>query len=304
MRDVQRALVIGCGAAGRIHAKALRARGLSVAVYDADGDRAAALAKEAGTTIAPDPGGIEVDLCVIATPPVHHIEIADAELRRPDGRAVVIEKPLGLDPTATVEWAARIAATGLSVYVAESSAYGTPIQHLRAVIKSDVLGGPLVWRAAYATSYRPQAWSYDLAVGGGAFLEGGAHMLTVARLLFGKAVKWQGMVRNMAGGTGPDTGTVLVEYERGDMLSLSIAWGTEAAFTGGAVPGGNSWLIGSADAMQLLVNNDHEAMWDALLGYLRRGLAPLCDVRTAAGAVEDCWRCYAAAGVPRAVGRF
>lgn len=297
MRDPASALVIGCGAAGAIHASELAGRGMTMHCHDADMTRAEALAAAIGGYATRDSAAVDVDLVVIATPANTHLAIANAELLRPDGRAVVIEKPVGLDPGATMAWAQSVMEAGQPVYVAESSAYGTDVEGLRRMLRSGELGSPVQWRAAYATSYRPQAWSYDLAVGGGAFLEGGVHMLTVARLLFGEAVRWGGAVRCLAGGSAPDTGTILVEYVGGDMLSLSIAWGTEAAFTGGDVPQGGSWLIGSTKAMPLAVGNDHGAMWDELLDCIKTMRKPLCGVKIAAAAVADCWRCYEAAGL-------
>ena len=212
-----RFLVIGAGGAGRIHAEQLTRRGYSVQVYDTDPARAQLLATQYGAHAVPtrcmvDPA--TYDVAVVAVVPSEHYPIALEQVRM--GKQVVVEKPLCLLP----EHAAALAAEP-GVYVAESQAYGNGFGELKQRLDY-VCGSPAIWRACYMTPYRPQPWSYELGIGGGAFCEGGIHMLTCARVLFGQATRWQGSVRSLSGGTGPDSGTLLVDYEGGHQLCLQL----------------------------------------------------------------------------------
>jgi predicted dehydrogenase len=200
-------------------------------------------------------------------------------------------------------WAlAEREAAGAPIYIAESQCYGgddsLDVARMRDGIRAGAFGRPVQWRLGAMTRYRPQEWCDDLAIGGGAFLEGGSHVLTTARVLFGEAVHWQGSVRCFSGGTGPDTGTILVDYEHGDAVSLSIGWGTEGCFGGECAPlhtGGA--LIGPRTCQSWWNGDNHAAMWRHLMQCIAAGADPVAMVAQAAGAVQDVWNCYEAAGV-------
>jgi predicted dehydrogenase len=288
-----RALIIGCGAAGAIHARELGGRGLELACYDADPARARAFAGQHGAEVVTDLKGADWDLAVVAIPPRDKAELGCDYLLEPL-KPVVIEKPLALYPR-ECRRLVQAARAGCPLYIAESQAYGNQVEELADAIQSGEYGGCVAWRAAYATGYRPQVWSYDLGVGGGAFLEGGVHMLTVARVLFGEAIRWQGSVRGMMG-RAPDTGTFLIDYEGGHQFSLSIAWGCESAFDGECQPApGGSALIGRRRTTAWAPNDNHAAMWDHLLRCIIGEAEAVATIEHAAGAVGDVWACYEAA---------
>ena len=290
--DIMNAMVIGAGGAGRIHAHELSSRGIEVAVHDVDMARAATLAKEVGVGVEADAGADGYDLAVVAVPACAHREVAEAQVDR--GRIVVCEKPLALYPE---DAEALTELDGL--YIAESQCYAGD-DSLHIARQAQAIQHPTIWQVVASTTYRPQAWYDKLHIGGGTFLEGGAHILTTARVLFGEAVSWQGAVRCFAGGDGPDSGTFLIEYERGDILSLSIYWGTEGCFTGACDPiGGVGGLIDAQEARSWWPADNHSAMWDHLLKCISGEAEPVATLHHAAGAVADAWRCYEAAGVSR-----
>jgi len=287
-----RYLVIGAGAAGRIHVEQLTRRGMDVQVYDTDAAKATMLAQQYGATAVPTRCLIDhttYDVAVVAVIPSEHYPVALEQVRM--GKRVVVEKPICLLP----DHAAALAAEP-GVYVAESQAYGNGFGALRERL-AYICGDPVIWRACYMTPYRPQAWSYELAVGGGAFCEGGIHMLTCARALFGNAVKWQGSVRCFAGGTGPDSGTLLIDYERGDQLCLQLGWGTADCFAGSPTLPNSVGFYGPRSVLPWAPADDHSAMWDHLLSCLDGEAEPVATAAQAAGAVQDLWRCYEAAGI-------
>jgi predicted dehydrogenase len=264
-----------------------------VQIHDTDAAKAAHLAQEYGATAVPTRCTIDpatYDVAVVAVIPSEHYPVALEQVRM--GKKVVVEKPLCLLP----EHATPLGQEP-GVYIAESQAYGNGFAALRERL-AYVCGSPVIWRACYMTPYRPQDWSYDLNIGGGAFMEGGIHMLTCARALFGMAVNFQGSVRSFAGGTGPDSGTLLVDYERGDQLCLQLGWGTSDCFAGAGTLPNSVGFYGPRSVLPWAPADDHSAMWDHLLQCLEGDAEPIVTAEQAAGAVGDLWWCYEAARVP------
>jgi len=253
------------------------------------------MAAQVGCTIGELTG--QYDGAVIATPARTRLPLARQALEIAD--IVVCEKPLAL----TTEDAQTIAQLAPErMYVAESQCYAgadaLDVRHMARSLQGGLLGRPVLWRVNAMTSYRPQSWCTDLAIGGGAFLEGGVHILTTARVLFGKAVRWQASVQCFQGGTGPDTGTLLVDYESGDSLALGIAWGTEGCFTGACQPlPSGAGLIGPEKCLSWWPPDNHAAMWTHLERCFKGEDTPVATLEHAAGAVADVWRCYAAAEI-------
>lgn len=288
-------LVIGAGGAGAIHVGELTRRSATVSVYDALPEKAERLAAIHGARAVGETSG-DYDAVVVAVPACNHYEVICDALDA--GQTVVSEKPLALYP----EEATALTAGDMPLYIAESQCYagadGLDVLRMRERLRAGEFGRPILWRVCAMTKWRPQVWCDDLLVGGGAFLEGGAHVLTTARVLFGEAVRWQASVRSFGGGTGPDTGTFLIDYERGDSLLLQIGWGTEGCFAGECDPLPNTaGLIGPRKCEAWWPGDDHAAMWGRLLKCLQGEATPVATVADAAGAVTDCWRCYEAAGI-------
>jgi len=289
-----RALIIGAGAAGRIHAEQLVERGHEVTIFDTDAKKAEALAYACEAAAVEDCEG-EYDLSVVAVPTRYHYDYIVSELK--NGRGVVAEKPLCLRADEADEVARLSRALPSELYIAESQGYGGAAK-MKQAVQTGHFGNPVIWRLCTMSKWRSQPWSYELETGGGAFLEGGVHMLTVARALFGEAVGWQGSFRNFMGGTGPDNGQLIIDYERGDMVTLTIAWGTEDCFTGACphLPNHHG-IIGPKACQSWFPGDDHASMWSALLPAIEAGTQPFVTVEHAAGAVSDVWKCYEAGGV-------
>lgn len=293
-------LVIGAGGAGSIHTQELLSRGFRVGVYDRDPAKARALAGRTDAIIAQSDEG-SYDCAVVAVPANAHFEVVQRQIAL-GRRAVVCEKPLCLRPH-EAETVTEVAATSTTnLLIAESQCYseddGLGVARMRDRVQAGEFGQPVLWRVCAMTSYRPQAWFDDLRVGGGAFIEGGVHVLTAARVLFGEAVRWQGSVRCFSGGTGPDSGTFLIDYADGHQLTLQIGWGTEGCFTGECKPLPNSaGLFGPRRCEAWWPGDNHSAMWDHLLRCIQGEVNPVATLAHAVGAVYDAWECYRAAGV-------
>lgn len=288
-----KALIVGAGGAGRIHLEQMDERGIETRVFDIDLDKAAALS---GGRVEVDPLAEDYDVAIVAVPAHQHRAVVEAQA--PVREFVICEKPLALYP----EDAAAIAELD-KVLIAESQCYagadGLGVQRMAASMQRGDIGRPIIWRLAAQTSYRPQSWCSDLHVGGGAFIEGGVHVLTTARVVFGEAVGWQGSVRCFGGGTGPDSGTIIVDYEHGDQCVLSMYWGTEGAFAGGETVNAPATLVTPRVTKTWWPPDAHAVMWDHLLKVIAGEVEPVATTAQAAGAVADVWRCYEAAGVAR-----
>ena len=286
-----RFLIIGCGGSGAIHATYLGNAGHEVAVYDLDPARAGGLAARTRSVAVADTDG-DYDCAVVCVPANQHHEVAEAQLLT--GRQVVCEKPLAL----TAEDALHLAqfSDPARLFIAESQAYGgadgLDVLRMKDRIEAGEFGdGGVLWRVCAMTAWRPQAWCGDLSVGGGAFLEGGAHVATVARLLFGEAVRWQGSFQSV------NRGTMIVDYVAGHQLLLQIGWDTEGCFAGEceALPN-TAGLIGNRRCEAWWPGDDHAAMWRHLLWCLSGAAQPVATLAMAAGAVGDIVKCYAAGG--------
>jgi len=287
-------LIIGCGAAGTNHAQILVRQGHRLSLHDEDAGQAQRLGTAMGLRVVADCEG-DYDLAVVAVPTRYHAECIAGQLER--GRDVISEKPLCLYPGEAEEVINLAESAGPNLCVAESQGYGGITQGMGTRLQIGEFGRPVLWRINAMSPYRSQEWSYDIDIGGGAFLEGGVHMLTVARAFFGEAVAWSGTFQSYQGGTGPDTGALIIEYEQGDAVMLSIGWGTKGCQSGECEPLVNAGgIIGPEKCEPFWTQDNHSDMWAELLPAIEAGEQPYITTQHAAGAVADVWKCYAAGG--------
>lgn len=95
----KRALIVGAGVSGFLHALALRSAGVAIAgVFDpnrAQAELLASLVGGHGTGSFEVARLMEVDIAAVCSPPIVHVAQAEA-LARP-GRLLFVEKPIALD---------------------------------------------------------------------------------------------------------------------------------------------------------------------------------------------------------------
>ena len=181
MADLARALLIGTGFIGRVHAacleKSTRAR-LSH-VYDIDGDSAGALARrhgaEAATTLdeASDAG---CDFAIIATPTATHGDIARACIR--SGIPFLCEKPIDTDLASAVETRAAALAAGLRSGLAFNRRFDVQHAALKAHVDSGAIGA-IELMALTSRTQSPPPVDY-VASSGGQLRDKGAHFFDLA----------------------------------------------------------------------------------------------------------------------------
>ncbi|HEX9654658.1 MAG TPA: Gfo/Idh/MocA family oxidoreductase, partial [bacterium] len=139
---------LGCGFATKLHSKTLAKLGNEVRRFYAsrDASKAAEYNRKFGGngTFASYDAAIrsqEIDIVLVATPPVQHLEQVLHSLQA--GKHVIVEKPpfLRASDFGAVRKAAKDA--GKKVFVAENYFYKPLAVRLRELIQSGVIGEPL-----------------------------------------------------------------------------------------------------------------------------------------------------------------
>ena len=274
-----RALIIGCGGAGNIHANILKDLSFTLYASDIDKKKEKKFCSEHNIK---GWGEEDVDIVVIATPVNSHKDLVVKFLNQ--DKWVICEKPFAL----TVEECDEMILTSKKnghLSIAESNTYSQDaLDGPRKLLKT---GRPCIWNANYMTQYRPRSWFNQ--IGGGAFFEGGIHLVTTAKYLFGESVKWYSSVRNFSGGPQSDSGTIMIDYLSGDSLNLSIFWGVEDCIKGNTPPlSMGCGLIGPKSCEWFGPYDDHKNMWDHILNG-KEIVTPMM----ARNAVFDIQRCLA-----------
>lgn len=228
---------LGCGFATRLHSKTLNKFGNEVRRFYASRDATKAAEynrKFSGSgTFASYEAAIqsnEIDVVLVATPPVQHLEQTLQALKF--GKHVIVEKPpfLRASDFAVVRKAAKNA--GKRVFVAENYFYKPLATKLRKLIQSGVIGEPLFVHVNALKEQRIRGWRGDVSLsGGGALFEGGIHWINFIANL-GWEIKAVSGLR-----PGPKTEfeksiLVSIDYEKGPVGALYYSWETPSLFKG------------------------------------------------------------------------
>jgi len=214
-----RAIICGAGAAGRMHALAYRAAGVSVAcVFDPNPTQAAALASLSGARVAPSAEALfatDSEMASVCSPPPLHASQAERASR--PHRTVFVEKPLA----ARASELERLATLNGCVPVLQWRA-GRGLLALRAAIQSGEFGeaptvcGDLSWSrdAAYFSEGRASRREW----GCGVLLSVGIHAVDAVCFALARPVEWA---------------TASLGYRRGVEVETSAVM--TMAFDGGAL---------------------------------------------------------------------
>ncbi len=231
--------VIGAGDMGRTHSRAWAAipEAELIAVADPQMDRAEGLKEQFGFRIAtPEwreaieaPGVNVVSVCV---PTAFHRECAEAAMER--GLHVLCEKPIALSEQDAISMIATAQRTGVKFAIGFCKRFSRLIQALRDTVQAGTLGRPVFYRFVTGWEIRFKPWIMSKEYGGGPLVDFACHFFDQWRVIFGSdpvRVKASGATFSAGApeleGLEPqvDTGTVLVEYESGDIGMISVSWG-------------------------------------------------------------------------------
>jgi myo-inositol 2-dehydrogenase / D-chiro-inositol 1-dehydrogenase len=179
----------GTGRMGRVHAGNLAGR-CAVAelacVYDADGERAAAVAAEYGVPAATTFAELveRSEAVAIATPTGSHAALTVTAAQA--GRPVFCEKPLSLDRQTTVATIEAVEAAGVPLQVGFHRRFDPDWAAAAARIAAGELGEVTLFRTSLRDMTPPDP--NFLSGSGGFFVDVTVHDLDVARWLVGEVV--------------------------------------------------------------------------------------------------------------------
>jgi myo-inositol 2-dehydrogenase / D-chiro-inositol 1-dehydrogenase len=180
----------GTGRMGRVHAGNLAghcALAELACVYDADGERAAAVAAAYGVPAATTFAELveRSEAVAIATPTGSHAELTVTAARA--GRPVFCEKPLSLDRQATVATIEAVEAAGMPLQVGFHRRFDPDWAAAAARIAAGELGEVTLFRTSLRDMTPPDP--NFLSGSGGFFVDVTVHDLDVARWLVGEVVE-------------------------------------------------------------------------------------------------------------------
>ena len=193
MNEILQFGLVGCGRVAPRHAQSLRElEGARLAaVADIRESRADRFASEYG----PEPytdyryllDRADLDVITICTPSGLHAEMAIDAMQA--GKHVIVEKPMALDLADAGRMIAAAEATGRKLCVVLQNRYNPPMQELRAIVDSGVLGRLLLGTATVRW-YRPQeyyedGWHGTWAMDGGALMNQSIHHIDALQWLLG-----------------------------------------------------------------------------------------------------------------------
>lgn len=220
---------LGCGFATRLHSKTLKSLKADVRCFYASRDQQKAMVfnhefNGSGHFASYDAAihDARIDVVLVATPPVSHLELTLQALRA--GKHVIVEKPPFLQAAdfATIRQVQK--ETGRRVFVAENYFYKPLAFKLRELINNEIIGEILFVQINAIKLQKTGNWRDDTQLsGGGALFEGGIHWVNFIANL-GMPVK---SVRGFRPGKrdGVEKSMlVAVEYESGAVGSLSYSW--------------------------------------------------------------------------------
>lgn len=216
-----RAVIIGAGASGVLHALALRATGVRIsAVYDPDPERADALAEACGARALASlasAGSADAEIAAVCSPPSAHAE--QAEALACGGRIVLVEKPVATTRS-TLERLRRLRCVPILQWRS-----GRALRAVRRAIlhgelgPSPVVSCDLAWGRDEEYFRRRRAW------GCGALLSVGIHALDAIGWALGRdIVSAAGLTTSARAEVVTETAAVvLLRFAGGAMASLRIS---------------------------------------------------------------------------------
>ena len=233
MTDPLRVGLIGFGLAGRVfHGPLLAAdsRFDIAAIVTGDPDRQADARQrhpDADVVASPDElmdGAGDLDLVVIASPPMTHVPLARAGIDA--GLAVVVDKPLCATSAEADELVEYAAAAGRPLTVFQNRRWDSDFLTLRREITAGSLGEVRQlesrferWKPPGPDAAKP--WrSQAPAEAGGVVYDLGSHLVDQAIQLLGPVDEVHAEIMSYAGTSGPDDGFLSLQHAGGGISRL------------------------------------------------------------------------------------
>lgn len=173
--------------------------------------------------LAADP---DVDIIYVATPhPVHREAVL---LCQAAGKAVLCEKPFTVNARDAAELIENARAKQLFLMEAMWSRYFPAMIRFHELIAEGAIGEPHLLQAdfGFRTAVNPAGRLFDVALGGGALLDVGVYVVSLASMIFGTPAAAAGI--GQFGETGVDELTAItLAYPGGQIAQLTCAIRTQ-----------------------------------------------------------------------------
>ena len=234
--------IIGVGDRGSTYAAACIEAGLEIAcIYDIDPKRYDAFFARFGGKTNPKKAesleellACDADIAIVATPAYFHCDYVMAAMEH--GKHVLSEKPFDLDLAKVVKLGEVAKKTGRKFAVGHQYHNFRNVHSVKTMFEKDMLGRPAMLRFSDQRERRPKIAMHDAEYGNcGPMMDMSCHYIDIMRWCFeSKPVKVTAKMYTYAKGDpryaqfahqAPDTGTMLVEFESGDVGLISLTWG-------------------------------------------------------------------------------
>jgi predicted dehydrogenase len=165
----------------------------------------------------------EVDVIYVATPHSSHRESSLLCLRA--GKAVLCEKPFTVNAVEAEEVIALARERGLFLMEAMWTRFLPAFDKIRELLSQGVLGElrMLIADFGFRAPFNPQSRLFDPRLGGGALLDVGVYLVSLASMAFGSPPVRISSLAHL-GSTGVDEQSAMIlGYERGELAVLATA---------------------------------------------------------------------------------
>lgn len=189
--------LLGCGGMGRMHADVIARHPLGrlLSVFDADGERAANLARpHPGVTVAEREDAIlndpQIEAVVIATP--HNLHKPQTLAALQAGKHVLLEKPMALNHADSREMLTAAAATGRRLLVGQVMRFWPNVERARQAIQNGLIGDvrQVIRRRMNYQKNAGRVWAFDRRNAGRWVVHGNAcHEVDAVLYMLGAGVR-------------------------------------------------------------------------------------------------------------------
>jgi predicted dehydrogenase len=242
MGKSRKVTVVGTGDMGNQHVNGWQLAGHTVvSVVDIDLPRAQEMADKYGVAkVYADYkeaiGDPEVEIVSICLPLKFHapVSIYAAE----QGKHVFCEKPLAPSMEVAREMEAAVRKAGVQFGIGFQRNLAGDVEVYRSYIREGKLGRPLVLNSELLAQVRPKVAMHDRNGNMGPIMDACCHTFMLWQtILESKPVKVYGSGRTIASGRPElaglaqlaiDTGVIVLEYESGDIATMTVSWGLAA----------------------------------------------------------------------------